>query len=110
MPFSSDSFMIEKPYNVKLMPPPVSEAGLGKQLPERKANRKRGKPTATAILNVRFLIRHRAFLFRRDLRAATAAFGCGGYWSIPYLSLFWKDQRESAYHVSCLSNFNGWRI
>src|SRR5688572_26416101 len=33
-PFSSDSFMIENPYTVKLMPPPVSEVGLGKQLPE----------------------------------------------------------------------------
>src|ERR1700730_6705566 len=63
MPFSRDSFMIEKPYTVKLMPPPVSEAGLGRQLPESKASPKRAKPTATAILNVRFLIRHEASLF-----------------------------------------------
>ncbi|MGI9067203.1 MAG: hypothetical protein ACR2HX_12480 [Pyrinomonadaceae bacterium] len=52
--------MIENPYTVKLMPPPVSEAGFGKQLPQSKVIPERAKPIANAILNVRFLNKARS--------------------------------------------------
>jgi hypothetical protein len=69
--------MMENPYTVRFSPAPVSEAGLGKQLPENRVIPKRRK-LATAILKVRFLIRHRALQFHRELGVTNVLAGFSG--------------------------------
>ena len=87
MNFSSDSFMIEKPYNVMLIPP-VSAGGLGKQLVNKSNERTANAAAGKCVRLMARVLKQRNLPSRGTIVSPNNILVCGGEASIPQVRYF----------------------